>query len=97
MLLLGLRTITCNNFPQDIVNHMALHSIEGGNIDYLHPAQSVVDAMCGENRDGYAHQLEDWFEVYASKRGIKAKAFKPLTLCASWTNIIYLLSFGIIK
>ena len=51
------------NFPQDLVNHVALHSIEGGNIDCLHPAQSVVDAMCGENRDGYAHQLEDWFEI----------------------------------
>lgn len=66
---------------------MALHSMEGGNIDCLHPAQSVVDAMCGENQEGYANQLEDWFETYASKRGIKAKAFKPMNLCVSWTNI----------
>ena len=55
----------------------------------------MVDAMCGENQEGYANQLEDWFERYASKRGIKGKAFKPMTLCVSWTNLM--VSFSIIN
>ena len=81
--------------PQDLIQHVALHTMEGGNIDCLHPAQSVVDAMCGENQEGYANQLEDWFERYASKSGIKGKAFKPMTLCVSWTNLM--VSFSIIN
>ena len=69
---------------QDLISHLALYTAEGGNLDCLHPAQCVLDALCGENKDAYAQQLQDWFEVYADKRGLQAKMFKPLSSCVSW-------------
>ena len=62
--------------------------MENGNIDCLHPVQCVVDALCGENRDGYAQQLENWFDAYATKRGMKAKMFKPTSGCVPLEKFI---------
>lgn len=56
-------------------------SAEGGNLDADHPAQSVLELLCGPNCLTYASQLESFFEAYADMRGIKAKMFKPLNTC----------------
>lgn len=56
-------------------------SAEGGNIDGAHPAQSVLELLCGSTASTYAAQLETFFEAYADMRGMKAKMFKPLSSC----------------
>ena len=73
---------------QDLIGHTALYTVEGGNLDCVHPAQCVLDALCGDNKDAYAQQLQNWFESYADKRGLKAKMFKPLTSCVSWLMVL---------
>lgn len=48
---------------------------------------SVSSTLCGENRDGYAQQLENWFDAYATTRGLKAKMFKPTSGCVSLEKV----------
>lgn len=64
-----------------MVNHITLYSTEGCNLDCAHPAQLVLDALCGDNKDAYAQQLQDWFDAYSTKRGTKNKGFKTIESC----------------
>ena len=54
-------------------------SFNDGNLDCDHPAQAVLDALCGDNAATYGQQLEDFFASYADMRGNKSKMFKPLS------------------
>ena len=54
---------------------------EDGNIDCIHPAQSVLDLLRGTSNGNYAQQLESFFESYADMRGLKTKMFKPMNSC----------------
>lgn len=56
-------------------------SSQGCNLDCIHPAESVLDFLCGPNCMTYAAQLESFFDAYADMRGIKSKMFKPLKSC----------------
>ena len=72
--------------PQEILDYIMSFSAEGGNIDCIHPAQSVLDFLCGPNCMTYAAQLEAFFDAYADMRGIKSKMFKPLKSCV-WSLV----------
>ena len=63
---------------QELIHHMSLFTMEGGNLECLHPAQSVIDAPCGDHKSYYAEKLETWFEAYAKWRG-NHTFFKPLS------------------
>ena len=52
---------------------MWLFTMEGGNLDCVHPAQAVMDALSSDRQEFYAEQLEG----YAQWRGIPG-IFKPL-------------------
>ena len=75
---------------KEILDYIMGFSAEGGNIDCIHPAQCILDFLCGANNLTYATQLESFFEGYAAMRGIKSKIFKPLKSCvwglAYWKN-----------
>ena len=64
------------------MNHILKFTADGGNIDCIHPVQTVVDRLCGDDKDSQALKLEAWFEAYANMRGITAKSFKALQSCA---------------
>lgn len=65
--------------PKEMLQHVM--SFTDGNLDCEHPAQAVLDALCGDNAGTYGQQLEDFFESYADMRGLKSKMFKPLKAC----------------
>eukprot|EP00438_Fugacium_kawagutii_P027851 Skav201824 [mRNA] locus=scaffold1071:397086:402945:- [translate_table: standard] len=82
----------CINYApgyQEILDYIMGFSAEGGNLDGDHPAQSVLDLLCGANGLTYATQLESFFEAYADMRGIKSKMFKPLSSCVDPAGINY--------
>ena len=56
---------------------MWLFTMEGGNLDCVHPAQAVLDALSSDRKEFYAEQLENWFQGYAQWRGIPG-IFKPV-------------------
>ena len=66
-------------YPEEMLQHIM--SFADGNLDCDHPAQAVLDALCGNNAATYGQQLEDFFESYADMRGLKSKMFKPLKAC----------------
>ena len=61
---------------------------DGTNLDCIHPVQDVLDALSGDNRRQYAVHLESWFESYSEARGIKAKAFTPMSSFVTHLHII---------
>ena len=61
---------------KELVEHLLQFSTEGLNLDCLHPAQYVLDCLCGPQKGQFATQLENWYESYADFRGIKSKAFQ---------------------
>lgn len=61
---------------QEILDHVMGFTADG-NLDCAHPAQAVLDCLCGDNAATYAEQLESFFGSYADMRGNRAKMFKP--------------------
>ena len=78
------------SFLKTVLNALYMFS-EDTNLDCLHPAAVVVEAMTGNAKDQYASQLESWFESYAHWRGLKGKIFKKVEDCAVMCSIIVLL------
>lgn len=60
---------------------MMLFTMEGGNLDCLHPVQAVLDALCMDRNSYYAGLLNDWFERYAEWRKVSG-IWKPYELAA---------------
>lgn len=69
----------CISAVQDLVKHIMLFTAEGGNIDCVHPVQTVVEHLCGDQKTAYAQKIEDWFESYAKMRGNVPRTFKPMS------------------
>ena len=65
---------------QEILDYIMGFTAEG-NLDCIHPAQTVLDLLCGANNGYYAEKLETFFESYADMRGLKSKMFKPMSSC----------------
>lgn len=73
---------------QELVQHLMQYTAEGCNLDCLHPVQEVLDALCGGKKGQFAVEMENWFESYSDTRGIKAKAFCPMSSFAPHLHII---------
>lgn len=67
---------------EELLDYVMSFTAEGENLDCAHPAQPVLDYLCGDNASTYATEVETFFEAYSEMRGIKSKAFKPMTACA---------------
>ena len=60
-------------------------------MDGLHPAQLVVDTLCGDNKGHYAKELETWYGIYMDSRGLKNKMFKPVASCVEYLVVLLVL------
>lgn len=65
---------------------MSLFTAEGGNLDCIHPAQAVIDAICSDHKMFYAEQLEKWFASYGTWRG--QNLFKPMSDAVAGLNFV---------
>jgi hypothetical protein len=74
---------------KELVEHLLQFTGEGLNLDCLHPAQYVLDCLCGPHKGQFATQLENWYESYADFRGIKPKAFQATSCSAGNSGAIY--------
>ena len=63
------------------MEHVSQYMTDGTNLDCLHPVQDALDALCGPSAQQFPIHMENWFEAYAEHRGIKDKAFAPMTSC----------------
>ena len=67
-------------FMRSVLQALNLYC-EDTNLDCLHPAALVVEAMCGSARDQYCQQLESWYQSYAGWRTLGGKIFKKVEDC----------------
>ena len=75
---------------QEIVDHLTQFMTDGTNLDCLRPVQDALDAVCGPHGHQFSIQMENWFEAYAEHRGIKEKAFAPMSSCVQGLVFVFL-------
>ena len=75
---------------KELVEHLLQFTGEGLNLDCLHPAQYVLDCLCGPHKGQFATQFENWYESYADFRGIKPKPSKLLAVLLG-TQVQYII------